>query len=303
MSQSPPSVSPIRRHAGKHAGAADTQAGTQEFESAGTLDSQLPEHDVLSITGVRDEEMHQHARRNDCSQSPQKRGGFASAHRIWPMALFHEQDNTKVADRIHRISQTEHDTRSSFNGIDGGSPSLSFPAGQRTATASATPRWQEHASQHQSVETIPDTQLDDAASNQDEEHLPLSADLSTTSSMQLEDGCSGAPLDVSQASSSSVKSNCMTVSRSYQIVADTTGLRAREVKAVVEAVMDVAAEELKSNGCFKLGDMLTIRLKSKPACEARKGVHPVTKEPCMLKAKPASKTVRVRVLKKLKNSL
>jgi len=40
MSQSPPSVSPIRRHAGRHAGAADTQEGTQDGGSAAaTLDS------------------------------------------------------------------------------------------------------------------------------------------------------------------------------------------------------------------------------------------------------------------------
>merc|ERR1719265_1845939 len=54
--------------------------------------------------------------------------------------------------------------------------------------------------------------------------------------------------------------------------------------------MGVAAEELKKNGSFKVANML--KLKLKPATPARKGVNPFTKEPCVFKAKPASKTVR-----------
>ena len=40
--------------------------------------------------------------------------------------------------------------------------------------------------------------------------------------------------------------------------------------------------------------------KSKPATPARKGVNPFTKEPCVFKAKPASKTVKAFPMKKLK---
>ena len=43
-----------------------------------------------------------------------------------------------------------------------------------------------------------------------------------------------------------------------------------------------------------------MKLKKKPATKARKGVNPVTKEPCVFKAKPASKTVRVFPMKKFK---
>ncbi len=42
------------------------------------------------------------------------------------------------------------------------------------------------------------------------------------------------------------------------------------------------------------------KLKKKPATKARKGANPFTKEPCVFKAKPASKTVRVLPMKKFK---
>merc|ERR1711924_130563 len=78
------------------------------------------------------------------------------------------------------------------------------------------------------------------------------------------------------------------------------GLKAKDVKAVIEGVIEVAAGELKRNGSFKLAGALNMKLKKKPAQPARKGVNPFTKEPCVFKAKPASKTVRALPMKKLK---
>merc|ERR1712203_9845 len=81
-------------------------------------------------------------------------------------------------------------------------------------------------------------------------------------------------------------------------IAEKNGLKGKQVKAVVTGLMEVAAAELKKNGAFKLGGCLN--LKKKPATPARKGVNPFTKEPCVFKAKPASKTVRALAMKKLK---
>ena len=67
--------------------------------------------------------------------------------------------------------------------------------------------------------------------------------------------------------------------------------------------MAVAVGELKKAGSFKLGGMLNMKLKNKPATKARKGINPFTKEPCVFKAKPASKTVRCLPMKKLKELL
>merc|ERR1712032_795497 len=92
----------------------------------------------------------------------------------------------------------------------------------------------------------------------------------------------------------------MTATAAYQSVAETTGLKQKVVKGVVEAMVGVAADQLKKAGSFKIAGALNLKLKSKPATPARKGVNPFTKEPCVFKAKPASKTVRALPMKKLK---
>merc|ERR1712054_673010 len=92
----------------------------------------------------------------------------------------------------------------------------------------------------------------------------------------------------------------MSATAVYSSVAETTGLKSKDVKAVVEGVIEVAAAELKKTGRFKLAGALNMKLKKKAAQPARKGVNPFTKEPCVFKAKPASKTVRALPMKKLK---
>merc|ERR1719174_3258153 len=84
----------------------------------------------------------------------------------------------------------------------------------------------------------------------------------------------------------------MTQTGVFQSVSETTGLKTKDVKGVVEALMGVAVAQVKRSGSFKLAGMLNMKLKNKPATKARKGVTPFTKEPCVFKAKPASKTVR-----------
>merc|ERR1712228_837991 len=100
-----------------------------------------------------------------------------------------------------------------------------------------------------------------------------------------------------------MKGQAMTATAVYQSVAETTGLKTKDVKGAVEAIMGVAAAQLKTNGSFKFAGMLNMKLKKKPATPARKGVNPFTKEPCVFKAKPASKTVRVLAMKKLKEAV
>mmetsp|Transcript_40852 Transcript_40852/g.95927 ORF Transcript_40852/g.95927 Transcript_40852/m.95927 type:complete len:97 (+) Transcript_40852:82-372(+) len=94
-----------------------------------------------------------------------------------------------------------------------------------------------------------------------------------------------------------------TATETYKSVAEKTGLKTSEVKSCMDAVMEMATAELKKSGSFKLAGMLNMKLKEKPATKARKGVNPFTKEPCVFKAKPASKTVKVLPLKKLKDAL
>merc|ERR1712233_150323 len=87
----------------------------------------------------------------------------------------------------------------------------------------------------------------------------------------------------------------------YTSVAEKIGLKPKEVKSAIEGIADLGAVELKKNGVFKIGSLLNLKLKVKPATPARKGLNPFTKEPCVFKAKPASKTVKVLPLKKFKD--
>merc|ERR1711976_1059294 len=92
----------------------------------------------------------------------------------------------------------------------------------------------------------------------------------------------------------------MTASGAYSAIAEKTGLKTKQVREATEAYMALAAAELKKSGQFKFGGALNMKLKKKPATAARKGVNPFTKEPCVFKAKPASKTVRCLPMKKFK---
>ena len=56
-----------------------------------------------------------------------------------------------------------------------------------------------------------------------------------------------------------VASGTMTASQAYGSVAETCGLKAKDVKAVIEGIVNVAADQLKKNGSFKLAGALNIR--------------------------------------------
>merc|ERR1711862_693183 len=95
----------------------------------------------------------------------------------------------------------------------------------------------------------------------------------------------------------------MTVAGGYAKVAEGAELKPGKVKAIIQAYLALGAAELKKNGKFKLAGLINMKLKKKPATPARKGVNPFTKEPCVFKAKPASKTVRALPMKKLKEMI
>merc|ERR1712107_511235 len=46
-------------------------------------------------------------------------------------------------------------------------------------------------------------------------------------------------------------SGTMTATQAYGSVAETCGLKSKDVKAIVEGIVNVAAEQLKKNGSFK----------------------------------------------------
>lgn len=80
-----------------------------------------------------------------------------------------------------------------------------------------------------------------------------------------------------------------------------TELKPRQVKEVLEALTTIMAADLGKKGCgeFNFNGLMKLRTVNKPATKARKGRNPFTGEEVMLKAKPASRKVRVRALRGL----
>jgi DNA-binding protein HU-beta len=77
----------------------------------------------------------------------------------------------------------------------------------------------------------------------------------------------------------------------------------KQVKAVLESLIDIGHKELKKNAIFTLPGFAKFRVVKKPATKARQGVNPFTKQPQTFAAKPASKSVRARPIKAIKDAM
>ena len=80
-------------------------------------------------------------------------------------------------------------------------------------------------------------------------------------------------------------------------------LSRKQVKQVVEALVEVGHRELKKNGIFVLPGFAKFVVVKKPARPAREGINPFTKEKQKFPAKPASKAVRARPVKAVKDAV
>lgn len=87
-------------------------------------------------------------------------------------------------------------------------------------------------------------------------------------------------------------------------LADTSGVAAKDVRAVMAALENAVAGSVskKGAGSFTLPGLLKITSVKMPAKPKRKGINPFTKEEQWFAAKPASVKVKVRPLKKLKDA-
>jgi DNA-binding protein HU-beta len=77
----------------------------------------------------------------------------------------------------------------------------------------------------------------------------------------------------------------------------------RQVKAIMEAIVAIGHRELKKNGIFTVPGFAKFRVVKKPATKAREGTNPFTKQPMTFAAKPASKSVRARPIKQIKDAI
>jgi nucleoid DNA-binding protein len=95
----------------------------------------------------------------------------------------------------------------------------------------------------------------------------------------------------------------MTKSELVNAVSEATNVAKKEVKSVIESFIDIGHKELKKKGEFVVPGFTRIKVVKKPATKERKGINPFTKEPMVIKAKPARKVLRARPVKAAKDAV
>ncbi len=107
---------------------------------------------------------------------------------------------------------------------------------------------------------------------------------------------------MAKAKAAAASAKPMTKSQIVRYLAEENDLTHAEASGVIASLEKLIKREIgrRGPGSFNLAGLLKIRVATKAATKARKGVNPFTGEPMTIKAKPARKTVRVTALKKLK---
>lgn len=91
-----------------------------------------------------------------------------------------------------------------------------------------------------------------------------------------------------------------------QVIAElaaATDLDKKSVNRVFEALQELIRKQLGARGPgeFVIPGLVKLRVVKKGPTKERPGINPFTKEPIIIKAKPASKKVRTTALKALKD--
>ena len=86
-------------------------------------------------------------------------------------------------------------------------------------------------------------------------------------------------------------------------VADRAELTRADLKRVLAALEEVVLEELGNAEKVKIGNLVQLAVRVRPATKARKGRNPATGEEITIAAKPAAVALRARPLAKAKAAL
>lgn len=86
-------------------------------------------------------------------------------------------------------------------------------------------------------------------------------------------------------------------------VADRAEITRAEAKRVLDALEDVVLDEIANAEKVKIGGLVQLTVRVKPASKARAGRNPATGEEITIAAKPASVDLRARALTKAKGAL
>jgi len=83
-------------------------------------------------------------------------------------------------------------------------------------------------------------------------------------------------------------------------VADRAGSSRADAKRILTALEEVVLEQLSAAEKVKIGTVVQLEVRVRPATKARPGRNPATGEEITIAAKPASVTVKARPLAKAK---
>src|SRR5690349_18816581 len=97
--------------------------------------------------------------------------------------------------------------------------------------------------------------------------------------------------------------NRMTKSEFLVAIAEKSSLSKKQAGQVMDAISSVIAEQLKGSGEVTLPGLIKLTVSTKEATPEREGINPFTKQPTIIKAKPARKVVKARPVKALKDSV
>ncbi len=81
------------------------------------------------------------------------------------------------------------------------------------------------------------------------------------------------------------------------------GWARKDVVKVLDSLTEIGHAELKKKGTFVFPGFAKFVVVKKPARPAREGINPFTKEPTTFAAKPASKAVKARPAKAIKDAI
>jgi len=96
----------------------------------------------------------------------------------------------------------------------------------------------------------------------------------------------------------------LTKSEFVGAIAKKSGLEKKQVTSALTALNEVIYRELsKGAGEVVLPGLIKFVTVKKPAVPAREGTNPFTGQPAVFKARPASKVVKARPVKQLKDAI
>jgi DNA-binding protein HU-beta len=95
----------------------------------------------------------------------------------------------------------------------------------------------------------------------------------------------------------------LTQSQLIAEVADRAEVTRADAKAVLAALEEVVLEELGNAEKVKIGGLVQLAVRVRPATKARKGRNPATGEEITISAKPAAVALKARPLARAKSAL